>query len=347
MKNLKWFLAIALCAIALVWFFKREKPQSVPLAQAPDASSIPGNDNAPEQTRQADQTTSPPVMPVRPVPEPESLVTPEEKARMIIESRNAPVEFWGQVVDQNDAPLPGVEIQSRIRHWDFVPGVGASQRNIDGVVTTGADGQFHVGGSSGDDLTIRMEKDGYELEPKAKLGFGFGTAEPFTSQPEAPVIFKMWPTNIHEQLIAGQKSFHIVPDGRLYMIDLAKGTIAEQGAGDLKLWIKRPEQVAPGQKYDWSSEIDAINGDLLEETNVTSSMYLAPQAGYAPNFKYEQQIIGRQSASTGTRRFYVKLDNGREYGRITIELIAPYNDRVPGMVHLDYAINPSGSPILR
>ena len=58
-----------------------------------------------------------------------------------------------------------------------------------------------------------MEKDGYELEPKAKLGFGFGTAEQFTSQPGTPVIFKMWQKDIHEQLITGQKSFHIVPDG--------------------------------------------------------------------------------------------------------------------------------------
>jgi hypothetical protein len=76
-------------------------------------------------------------------------------------------------------------------------------------------------------------------------------------------------------------------------------------------------------------------------------MYSAPQEAYMRNFQYEQQIIGNRSASTGTKRFYVKLDYGREYGRVTIELIAPYNDRVPGMVHLDYAINPSGSPILR
>ena len=60
----------------------------------------------------------------------------------------------------------------------------------------------------------------------------------------------------------------------------------------------------------------------FRETNVTSSMYLAPQASYVSSFQCEQQIIGLQSASTGTRRFYVKLNNGQEYGRVTIELIA-------------------------
>ncbi len=352
MKKLKWLVcAVALCVIALVWFFNmQEKPESVPLAQAPVTNSVPAGANAPEPPIKIDPAGAVvdlPSVPGQTMPVSESAVTLEEKARTLIESKNLPVEFWGKVVDQSDAPLAEVKIQSQIRHWDYVPPRGASPRNIEDAMTTGADGQFHIGGSTGDDLTLKMEKQGYELEPTAKLGFSYGTAEQFTAQPEAPMVFKMWPTSIHEQLITGQKSFHIVPDGRPYVINLAKGTIAEQGAGDLKLWIKRPDQVAPGQKYDWSSEMDAISGGVLEETNTTSSMYLAPQEGYAPNFQYQQQIIGRQSASTGTRRFYVKLDNGREYGRVTVELIAPYNDRVPGMVHLDYAINPSGSTILR
>jgi hypothetical protein len=32
---------------------------------------------------------------------------------------------------------------------------------------------------------------------------------------------------------------------------------------------------------------------------------------------------------------------------LTIELIAPYNDQIPGMIDIQYAINPSGSRILR
>ena len=75
----------------------------------------------------------------------------------------------------------------------------------------------------------------------------------------------MWNTNIHEQLITGHKSFDIVPDGRPCVIDLAKGTIAESGAGGLRAWIKCPAQMADGQMYDWSCEVDAISGGLLEQ----------------------------------------------------------------------------------
>lgn len=263
------------------------------------------------------------------------------KMQYELKKQNVPVRFYGRVIDQDSNGLARVKIKVSVRHWGMTLSTLSTTMHLG--TETDIDGRFFIHGATGDAFDVdSIQKDAYELEPNTQRSYG-AVGGSLTN----PVIFKMWRTNIHEQLITGQKSFHIVPDGRPYMIDLAKGTIAEQGAGDLKLWIKRPEQVAPGQKYDWSSEVDVINGGLLEETNVTSSMYLAPQAGYAPNFQCEQQIIGRQSASTGTRRFYVKLDNGHEYGRITIELIAPYNDRVPGMVHLDYAINPFGSPILR
>jgi len=38
---------------------------------------------------------------------------------------------------------------------------------------------------------------------------------------------------------------------------------------------------------------------------------------------------------------------GQEYGRIAIEVDAPYNDQVPGKVSVEFALNPSGSTILR
>jgi hypothetical protein len=157
----------------------------------------------------------------------------------------------------------------------------------------------------------------------------------------------MWSTNIHEQLITGEKKFHIVPDGRAYFINLTDGTISESGEGDLKVWVKRPDQIAYGKRYDWSCEMDAINGGFLQETDANSSMYSAPADGYVSLFQFEQKIGSGWGDSTGTQRFYVTLKNGQEYGRISIELYAYYNNQIPGMIRLSYVINPSGSNILR
>jgi len=76
-------------------------------------------------------------------------------------------------------------------------------------------------------------------------------------------------------------------------------------------------------------------------------MYIAPTNGYVPQFHFNQQIKGGQRGSTGTRRFYVNLKNSTEYGRVTIQIFAPYNAETPGLVRIEYAVNPTGSPILR
>jgi hypothetical protein len=210
-------------------------------------------------------------------------------------------------------------------------------------VVSDSNGRFQWTDSSvtGDIVGVgSLKKEGYEAEP------GQYSCRAGDGNYDNPVIFKMWSTNIHEQLITGTKSFDIVPDGRPYFINLTDGTIAESGAGDLKVWVRYANQVVRGQLYDWSASIEVINGGLLEE-GLGSPMFEAPTEGYVPMFEVHGKIKGGQRGDTGERQFYLKLKNGQEYGQTTIGLYAPFNDQTPGLVRLSYAINPSGSPILR
>src|SRR5205823_6085314 len=100
-----------------------------------------------------------------------------------------------------------------------------------------------------------------------------------------------------------------------------------------------------GQSYDWSAGIEAVNGGLQESDSY--AMFVAPAGSYVPSFNSRQQIKGGQSGEIGERRFYLKLRNGQEYGKMTINLYAPFNNQIPGLIRLSYAINPSGSKILR
>jgi hypothetical protein len=157
----------------------------------------------------------------------------------------------------------------------------------------------------------------------------------------------LWQTNVHEALIVGERSFPITPGGQPCLIDLNKGAIAESGNGDLSVSVHYEAYPVRGQTYDWSSEIDSVNGGLLEESNNFSAMYVAPTNGYTQQFRFDQQIKGGQRGSMGARRFYVTLRNGKEYGRVTIGVFAPYNGQVPGLIRVEYVINPTGSPVLR
>jgi len=269
----------------------------------------------------------------------------QEVIEKFVASRNKPIDFYGQVIDQDSNALSGVVVKSVVQQITMPDSLQGPEfvgsKSIEVMRTTDAAGRFEISGLEGEGFGVGLTKDGYEAEPNHR---SFG---PSGGSFEQPVIFKMWNTNIHEQLITGEKKFPIVPDGRPYVIDLAKGTISETGAGDLKVWVKRPSQITYGQRYDWSCEVDAINGGILQETDSGSSMYSAPANGYIPSFQFEQKVGSGWGDTTGPQRFYVRLDNGQEYGRITIELYARYNGQTPGLIRLSYAVNPSGSRILR
>jgi hypothetical protein len=332
---------LALLTIALFWLLhKQEGMPNQASIPATNAGTLPVTSSPkPSVNRQEPITDAKmPASNQQALPIGDSVTAAEKEAqiRATIEAKNVPFNFYGRAIDQDSNFLPGVKFKLALRHWSTTS-LGA----IHVEKETDADGCFDVHGVTGDAFDIEsVEKDGYELEPGQR---SFGAVGGIG---ENPVVFKMWSTNIHEQLISGTKSFPIVPDGRAYFMNLTTGTISESADGDLKVWIKYTDQVVRGQLYDWSCQIDAINGGLLEEP-LGSAMYVAPAAGYVPTFQLQQQIKDGQRGSIGTRRFYLMLKNGQEYGRITIELDAPYNDQIPGMIRLQYVINSSGSRILR
>jgi hypothetical protein len=277
---------------------------------------------------------------------PSDVVTNSEARRQailgqIIAQKNIPVDFYGLVIDQDSNPIPDVKIKSSVRHWKASDPnfgiIGADQIPLE--ATTGADGRFELTGASGDVFGVLLTKDGYDAEP-GNSGFGAGSYSYAN-----PVVFKMWSTNIHEKLITGKYAFKIVPDGRSYYINLTEGTISESGTGDLNVWIQYTNQIKDSRLYNWSAGINVINGGLQDATD--SSMWAAPASGYIPSFINAGQIKGYQTGDTEERHFYLQLKNRQEYGQMSIELIAPYNFGIPGLVRLSYVINPSGSRILR
>ncbi len=163
---------------------------------------------------------------------------------------------------------------------------------------------------------------------------------------EGPAVLVLWSTNLHERLITGDKSFVVIPDGRHYGIDLVKGVIAEGEEGDLVAWIKRPEPVARSQRYDWSCELKVPGGGVLESQ--TDAMFTAPGVGYTNMFAYQEDAgANGWGNETAEKRFYLRLRNEQMYGRMTVKLFAQYNAQNPGLIRLSYAINPSGSRLLR
>lgn len=264
-------------------------------------------------------------------------------------SKNVPIDFWGKVIDEQENPLHGVTVRAHARRWGVLNGfVGTDNPKVSAV--SGVDGRFEIHGINGDILTVdSLEKENYEVEPGALRGYGFNLSENVSVDQDHPVIFKMWNKEAHESLISGKKFFKIVPDGRIYSINLFNETVSEKQAdeGDLVLSIKRQREIHLGEHYDWEFEIKPVNGGLLEEPSKYDSMYSAPAAGYTNSYR-RSFFASDQHWSDGLtgKRFYIKTRGGI-YGRIEIEVYASYGTNGESRFWIAFTVNPSGSRVLR
>jgi hypothetical protein len=263
-----------------------------------------------------------------------------ESAQAFKEDPDLPVAFYGLVVDQDSNVLQNVKVDVEIMQWNLsdLPRTALKATRVE--KQSDADGRFEVSGLQAHGVIIRsFTKVGYEPEMvRDRYGEYAAQAGSF----DQPKMFRLWSTNLHESLISGEKKFHLVPDGRRYGIDLIKGTIIEGGEGDLVVWIKRSEPVQEERRYDWSCEFAVPAGGLVEDGNYF--MFRAPEAGYTSAFAHEAKVGAYGwGVSTSDKRFYLKLRNGQMFGRIVINV----DTRDPATIRLSYAVNPSGSRVLR
>ena len=236
---------------------EHSSPEITEQAQKPDATQLPSSGDEPLQSPVAVQqsnATTPPAAPTGGV-----TVSRAEKLRGAVETLNVPVAFWGKVVDQDNAPLAGARVRASIRSWHVVASPMGDATFDAKEVISGSDGQFMIDGGQGDSLTIEaLEKEGYEPEPKTLRGFGYTTSDKFTPDPSSPVVLRMWKADRKAHLVSGSKRCSMVPDGRVYTLDLMRGTLTESptGEGDLRVAIKREADAAWGKHYDWSLKSD-------------------------------------------------------------------------------------------
>jgi hypothetical protein len=276
-----------------------------------------------------------------------------EQLKGAVETRNVPIVFWGKVVDQDNAPLPGVKVRTSVRRWQVIASPLGDATFPRTETSTGSDGQFAIDGGKGDSLTIEaLEKEGYTPEPRALRTVGYTPPNKFTPDPKNPLVLRMWKADLKAQLVRGSKRCSLVPDGRVYTLDLLTGTLAESpaGEGDLRFSFQRPADAVWGrrQHFDWSMEIQAVRGGFLEELDIYSAMFQAPQEGYTNPYTMKMAATASSwSGSTGRKRFYLKSRDGQNFARLEIfgSVLNPQDKQA--RLNISYAVNASGERLLK
>ena len=264
---------------------------------------------------------------------------------------NVPIRFWGRVVDQDGAPLAGVKVAVGVRTWKTIPigvpwGVDSSRLRL-----TGADGRFEVSGVDGDVLGIdSLALPGYEAEPGACRGFGYTPPRPFIPDRSSPELFRMWNTNLRAKLISGSRRWGLIPDGRVYTLDLKEGACSDKQAptGDMRVSVQRSTNAVWGKHFDWSLLVQGVDGGFLEETNDYCAMFQAPAAGYTNEIRASAKSgDARWTDGLPGRRFYLRSRSGEFYRRIEIETYSLYLLDGQARLNLTYALNAEGGRLLR
>lgn len=281
-------------------------------------------------------------------------LSPQEQRRQAIntweQAREKEVEFWGRVIDQNDEPVPGVSVTATITTHQIPSADVKPQPTPIYSVSSDSSGLFHFKGRAGRGFTIEtMKKTGYVLPPALQnrtnnlFWYNYDQLDPkgFKADGDSPVLFRMWKIGLPDKLIAGEGFYGIVPDGRIYSIDLlSKAKLEGTSGGDLRVRIRRPESINLGDRgYDWSFEIEGQGGGLILTQD--EFMYSAPANGYQSAYGLKFTANDEHWTDQVERRFFLQSRDGKVYARLVVEVFANYRDKA--VFSVKYFANPNGS----
>jgi hypothetical protein len=342
------FLLLAVGIVVCVWLIYHRRESQPALKE-----EIARAENQPGQAGTAALLPSPPpannaAAPASPtsnaILRPSPAVPKPNRAEQITAGTlrlNVPINFYGKVVDQKAIPVAGASIRLKYREYlQVAPNVPA-ENNPTVELATDANGRFELTGVQGDAVSIEdISKSGYQLSGKTSLSYAYAE-ETLSPDPSSPVIFKLWKKQGADRLVTGDKFYGVVPDGRVYTLDLLahKKTEGGQDAGDLKVSVQRPEKADRKTKFDWSFSIDGISGGVIESPD--DFLNLAPETGYQAHYQFRMVASNPDWVPEVTKQFYIQSRDGKIYSRITVEVIPDYKDK--SVFSVKYFVNPTGS----
>jgi hypothetical protein len=263
--------------------------------------------------------------------------TPEaknERIKQFMALWQTPIEFFGQVMDENTNPIAGANVQFR---WEDKP-----MEEVEKTATTASDSQglFSLQGEHGVSLVVSVGKEGYYGSHDSQQTFHYAVLGHFSPSMLNPVIFHLRKKGKGESLIVTDfpsfaKIAQLHHDGTPVAIDLLKGAQVPAGDGQLKLEFWRDISNMNIQPFNWKLQLSALGGGLVETDEEFD--FQAPESGYQPSIVIDMPATNQNWQGEVRSKYYIQLPDGK-YGRIDFYLL-PRN----GVFTVQTVINPTGS----
>ena len=246
----------------------------------------------------------------------------------LISVANAPVEFYGKVVDQDGSPISDVCVDWRVGKAGYF----SEQPKTKGKSYTNSNGVFSILNERGRALSIKsMEKDGYRESNGGYISFGYGGNSSYVPDINNPVVYLMVKNDIPKSKILGEQKINLVWNAEINLIKL--------GEENIELLISPTRDWKRGQRdgYTWNLDVSIAGGGIID----AGTVLLAPLNGYADHvsFGFRANQAGWQAGVD--RNFVYKTKEGK-YGILKLNL---YTDRESDSrsLYIESAINISGN----
>lgn len=314
-----WYLALLLAAAITVFMLWNAKNKAESTLQASPTSMQKILNPSPPLT-----TSAPVESGTTPTGDPVYDAIKAEREQKIHEMANAPIDFFGKVVDEKGIPVAGASTFYIVGSFSFEGSPTLQGPNTD------ATGLFSITGKRGPDFSIRIEHSEYYKTSSADQQFEYarkaympGKEPPSPPTKENPAIFVLKKKGIAEPLVHHQRIKTQLPmNAAPVTINVKSGQAGGGGNEVISITMKSDGDKLPlntFHPFDWSVTIEAPGGGIVERTDALD--FEAPADGYVP-----QQTINMPASlpkdawkSDIQRDYFVKFASGN-YGRVRLNI---------------------------
>jgi hypothetical protein len=246
-----------------------------------------------------------------------------------------PINFYGRVLDENGAPVPGAAVDFK---WNDLSAEGSSTTQA----ASDTNGYFSLLNKTGKRLYVQVHKDGYYTSRQTALAFEYANPADglFTPEPNKPVLFQLRRKGVGANLVTSQVGMrdHLgvtAPlDGSPVRVDLLQRSTGQ--AGQLVIAQTKPNYQVWKQATHWSFRMEIPDGGFVEQND--EFPFEAPQGPYQPLVQCDFQQGQTNWATRLSKDYYIQFGHPPRYGRLHLETSIMMNG-----ARLTYVINPDGA----
>jgi hypothetical protein len=235
-----------------------------------------------------------------------------DKLTAALRGMNVPIDFWGQVVDQDGNGVEGAMVKMRLDRGDAALGRGTSD-TLEAMSDAG--GRFSFTGLKGFRISLESAgKEGYRLASRQDLTLDYRGGEGAEISAANARQYVLIETGNEVSLFYAKHRLFSEWEGEPLFLDLRKGMV---DAGPSDLTIVATRQAAKDNLYDWEFSIACGNGGGIALVEPGPPPTVAPVEGYQGEWSTGYMHDDADYHGGGGWDFFVRMPDGN-YARVQL-----------------------------